>query len=192
MQEVIERFLTNLCFLLIVSNLEMLEMGEELLKLNKDNLHELLLTFYKETKDEARSVGLRKANLVANSIYGFTLLLLFFTTIMINRERLSDTASILVLTLFAVIMFSFFVFFIIYVSYLHKVESTHHLTGLKIEGLIFDIIYNNKEKDQVEKEIKDLFPHTRCVDKLGIYRKRFFQKNVHRQNEDKIMRRFFK
>jgi len=89
-------------------------------------------------------------------------------------------------------MFLFFSFFIIYVSHLNKVESTHHLTGLKIEELIFDIIYNDKEKAQVEKEIKDLFPHIRCVDKLEIYRKRFFQKNVRRQNEDKIMRRFFK
>ena len=135
---------------------------------------------------------MRKANLVANSIYGFALLFLFFTTIMINRGLLSDAVFISVIFLFAVIMFSFFVFFIIYISHLHRVEGTHHLTGLKIEELIFDIIYNNKEKDQVEKEIKDLFPHTRCVDKLGIYRKKWFQKNVHRQNEDKIMKRFFK
>ena len=156
----------------------------------KNNLQDLLLIFYKETKEEARSAGIRKANLISNSIVGITLLLLFFTAFMTHTYLLSNYAFIIIMAFFAIIMFLFFALFIIYIHYLHKVEGTHHLTGLIIEDLIFDIIYHDKEKEDIEKEIKDLFPHIRCVDKLEMYREKRFKKNIKKQKEEKILERF--
>ena len=159
------------------------------MKLNKDNLHDLLLTFYKETKEEARSVGLRKGNLIGNSLIGLTLLF-YFILYIIGFEVWTNPVILVILIIFGICMFGIFVLYVLYFIHLNRVESTHHLTGLKIEDIIFDIIYHDKEKEEVEKEIKDLFPHIRCVDKLGIYRKKWFKKNAKNQKEEKLLDRF--
>ena len=151
--------------------------------MKKTDLTEFLLDIYKVTASNDHAFGAQKMQLFTTSIFGVTLLVTFTALIysLLNKDGFLGRFSILsVVTFIGLIVLAMFILFIRYFLFLHKIQRTHAITAFAIEVLLQDAIWGGKEEDEIENEIKKLFPYSRFVDMLKLKEKKLTTRWVHK------------
>jgi hypothetical protein len=154
---------------------------------DNDKLFKMLLTFYASSKEDERNIGSRKVQLISNSIFALTFIVLLLT-FTISQDLIKNWILMGITIFILLCTLALFVGYTIYIRVLNNYQKIHLITSIVIEKKLFELLSEEK-KDK--KELLQLFPRMRLVDKDGLLNKddllkKWFHNTLKRQNELKL------
>ncbi len=151
---------------------------------NPFNAMDLLLKWYNVAKDEERSLGLRKVQLSAYSLVGFTILIYFISlcftnwnTIIKNADSNYNWSAIIILIIVLILMLILFFLIAFYISLINKYQRIFFMISKDLENKINEYIPgDNKKKTINTQNISNLSPMVRFVEEADLEKGHLFEK----------------
>lgn len=157
---------------------------------DKEKLLRIIMDFYKEAQSARSSDHSASALILSSGLNGFVVIILFLTLVsQTNIQNLMNKDILFSIFIYLVffIIIGFLLLNIGYYLFLKKCSRSHNLTGILLEKLIYQIINNEIEDDDIIPKIKELLPQIRIQIKRGFINKKYAKNMINEQGANEFI-----